>query len=305
MKILVTGGAGFIGSHIVDRYIELGHEVVVVDNLSTGNESFVNPKAKFYREDICSSNIASIFKSESPDIVNHHAAQIDVRKSVTDPVGDAKINIIGSLNVLQNAINIGVKKFIFASTGGAIYGVPESLPVLETHLKRSVCPYGVAKATIEGYLFAMEDYTAIDYTVLRYGNVYGPRQNHMGEAGVCAIFIGKLLQNEQCILYGNGTPVRDYVFVDDVVGANVISLDKGSKEIYNIGTGIGTTVGEIYQILRELMKKNIDPKEEPLRKGELQEIYLDRTKAQKELNWTPQTTLKDGLQKTLDYFVNN
>ena len=300
MKILVTGGAGFIGSHIVDRLIDLGHSVVVIDNLSTGNKDFINPKAKFYEADITDPKINKIFEKEKPEVVSHQAAQIDIRKSVNEPVFDAKVNILGSLNIIQNCIKHDVKKILFASTGGAIYGEPDSLPVTEDTKLLPVSPYSVAKLTVENYLYAINRYSKIDYTVLRYANVYGPRQNPLGEAGVCSIFAGKMKNNEKCILYGYGEPVRDYVYVGDVVEANVLALLKGSNEIYNIGTGIGTSVKEIFTIIKNLTKYEQDPENQPLRPGEINRIYLDYGKAKKELGWTPKKPPKDGLKETID-----
>lgn len=297
MKILVTGGAGFIGSHVVDRYIELGHSVVVVDNLSTGRPEFVNKKARFYKLDIVSNELKDVFQKEKPEIVNHHAAQIDIRKSVEEPVFDAQTNILGSLNLIQNCIDSGVKKFIFASSGGAVYGEPEYLPVPETHRVQPISPYGVSKLTIENYLFAINCYKELDYTILRYANVYGPRQNPLGEAGVCAIFLGKMRRGETCILYGYGEPIRDYVYVGDIVEANVSALTRGSRGIYNLGTGIGTSVKGVYEILKEMIGYKIEPEYKPLRQGELKRIYLDCAKAKKELGWAAAVSLRDGLSR--------
>lgn len=302
MKILVTGGAGFIGSHIVDRYISLGHEVAVVDNLSTGREEFINPGAKFYKVDIRDSKLNDIFKKERPDIVNHHAAQMNVSKSVSDPLYDAQVNILGSLNIIQNSIEYGVVKIIFASSGGAVYGEPRSLPVSETYIKKPTSPYGVSKLCVENYLFAMNTYSSIDYVILRYSNVYGPRQNPQGEAGVCAIFISRMLSGQPCILYGDGNPVRDYVFVQDIVDANILVQNKGSRGIYNLGTGIGTKVIEIYKLLEAIMKIDDKPEYKPLRNGEVEKIYLDCNKAKEELGWAPRIDIREGLEKTAEFF---
>lgn len=302
MKILVTGGAGFIGSHIVDRYISLGHEVAVADNLSTGKREFVNPKAKFYKMDIGDPKLKDIFRIEQPDIVNHHAAQIDIPKSVDDPVYDAQVNIMGSLSIIQYSKEYGVKKIIFASSGGAVYGRPNSLPVPEEHAKRPASPYGISKLCIENYLFATTTYSPLDYTILRYANVYGPRQNPYGEAGVCAIFINRMLSKESCILYGRGDPIRDYVYIQDIVDANVLALNKGSQAIYNLGTGIGTKVIEIYQLLKKITGTNSIPEYKPLRHGELEKIYLDCRKAKEELEWAPKVGLMEGLEKTVASF---
>jgi UDP-glucose 4-epimerase len=305
MKILVTGGAGFIGSNIVDRYIEEGHEVVVLDNLSTGSKKFINKKAKFYQLDIVSKEVKSVLKKEKPDIVNHHAAQIDIRKSVSDPVFDAEVNIVGSLNVLQNCIESGVKKVIFASSGGAVYGEPEYLPAPETHRVQPLSPYGVAKLTIENYLIAMRSYSGkLDYTILRYANVFGPRQNLLGEAGVCSIFLGKMKNDEDCILYGYGDAIRDYVYVGDVAEANVLALNKGSCGCYNIGTGVGSKVKEVYDVIKDFTGYKKEPKLEQLRAGELKQIYLDYSKAQKELGWGPKVSLREGLKKLVESEIN-
>jgi len=235
MKILVTGGAGFIGSHVVDAYLELGHEVVVVDNLSSGSIENLNPKAKFYEMDIRDSDIEDLFKNEKPDVVNHHAAQMDVRKSVEDPIYDADVNIIGSLNLLQNCIKYGVKKFIFASTGGAIYGEQDYFPADEEHPTRPLSPYGVAKLTVEKYLYFYKEVHGLNYVVLRYANIYGPRQNPHGEAGVVAIFTSKMLKGEQPVINGDGFQTRDYTFVGDVVRANVLALSYEKSDVFNIG----------------------------------------------------------------------
>jgi len=303
-KILITGGAGFIGSNIVDRYVSLGYKTVVVDNLSTGRMSNVNPQAVFYKLDIRNNKeLEDIFKKERPDIVNHHAAQMDIRKSVDDPIYDAQVNIIGSLNVIQNAVKYNVKKFIFASSGGAVYGEPEFLPVPETHSLNPTSPYGVSKLSVEKYLFAVSSYSGFNYTILRYGNVYGPRQNPEGEAGVCAIFIGRIMQGKACVLYGNGEPMRDYIYVDDIADANLLALTKGRPMAYNIGTGAGTKVSELYRILGEIRNIANKPEYRPLRQGELNKTYLECAKAKSDLGWIPKTDLKTGLQKTLNFFL--
>ena len=304
MKILVTGGAGFIGSHIVDRYVDKGHKVVIVDNLSTGNKKFINKKAKFYIIDITDKTIKDIFKKEKFDIVNHHAAQIDIRKSVEDPVSDAEVNILGSLNIIQNCVDYGVKKFIFASSGGAVYGDPLFMPVTEDHRVMPLSPYGAAKLTIEHYLIAIHSYTKLNYTILRYGNVFGPRQNVLGEAGVCSIFVGKMLADEKCILYGYGKPVRDYVYVGDVAEASVLALTKGTGEIYNIGTGVGTTVKEVFSEIKKLTNYKKSPELKILRDGELVKTYLDFSKAEKELGWKPKVSFKEGIKNLVEFAEN-
>ena len=300
MRIIVTGGAGFIGSHIVDRYLELGHQVAVIDNLSTGCRKFVNPRAKFYKEDITAEEITEIFLKEQPEVVNHHAAQIDIRKSVEDPAYDARVNIVGSLNIIQNCIRHNVKKIVFASSGGAVYGQPAKLPVNEGCPARPLSPYGAAKLAVEQYLYAMKSYAGLDYTILRYGNVYGPRQNPLGEAGVCAIFAGRMRRNEKCILYGNGEPLRDYVFVSDIADANIKVLEAGSGEIYNLGSGKGTSVRQVFEIMKKLSGYRQEPELKSLRTGELQKIFLDCAKADKELGWATQVDLEQGLLETTE-----
>jgi len=244
MKILVTGGAGFIGSNVVDRYITDGHDVVVVDNLSTGKKANLNPNAKFYQMSIKEEGLEEVFKREKPDIVNHHAAQIDVRKSVAEPVYDAGINIIGSLNLFQQCTKYKVKKVIFASSGGAGYGEQVRFPADEEHPLQPLSPYGIAKVSVELYLYFYGVTYGLDYTILRYANVYGPRQDPLGEAGFVAIFTNAMIENEVPVINGDGKQTRDYVYIDDVVEANELSLSKGSGEAFNIGTGIETDVNE-------------------------------------------------------------
>jgi UDP-glucose 4-epimerase len=302
MKILVTGGAGFIASHVVDRYIELGHKVVVVDNLVTGNQSNLNPKAKFYELDIRDPELAKVFEKEKPEIVNHHAAHIDVRKSVEDPSYDAQVNILGSINLLRAAVQNGVKKVIYISTAGAVYGEPESLPIFENSPINPICPYGISKHTVEHYLFQTSRTDGLKYTVLRYPNVYGPRQDPRGEAGVNAIFIGMMLQGKVPTIYGKGHECRDYVYVGDLVEANAAVLDRGDGEIYNLGSNTGTTVDQLFQILAGLLNFHKEPKRASLRPGEIERIYIDGGKAGRELGWKPKVDLKTGLSMTVDFY---
>ncbi|OGU29830.1 MAG: UDP-glucose 4-epimerase, partial [Ignavibacteria bacterium GWA2_35_9] len=235
MKILVTGGAGFIASHITDAFINEGHSVTVIDNLSTGFEKNVNPKAKFINADIGDTNLLQLFEKEKFDVVNHHAAQMDVRKSVADPAFDANTNIIGTINLLQCCIKTNVKKFMFASTGGAVYGEQNYFPADENHPTSPCSPYGISKLAVEKYLFFYKFQYNFNYTVLRYANIYGPRQNSKGEAGVVAIFTTKLLANEQPVINGTGKQTRDYVYVGDVVKANLTTLKDDVCDIYNVG----------------------------------------------------------------------
>jgi UDP-glucose 4-epimerase len=304
MKILVTGGAGFIGSHVVDAYLELGHEVVVVDNLSSGSIENLNPKAKFYKMDIRDSDIEDLFKNEKPDVVNHHAAQMDVRKSVEDPIYDADVNIIGSLNLLQNCIRYGVKKFIFASTGGAIYGEQDYFPADEEHPTRPLSPYGVAKLTVEKYLYFYKEVHGLNYVVLRYANIYGPRQNPHGEAGVVAIFTSKMLKGEQPVINGDGFQTRDYTFVGDVVRANVLALSYEKSDVFNIGTGIETDVNTLFHKLKQLTGANCDEFHGPAKLGEQRRSVISYEKIYKTLGWKPMTSLDEGLRLTVEFFKN-
>jgi len=301
-KILVTGGAGFIGSNLVDRLIKEGLEVVIVDDLSTGLERNLNPEAKFYKMDIREEKLEEVFAAEKPDFVSHHAAQMDVRRSVREPMFDAAVNILGSLNIIENCRKHKVKKIIYISTGGAVYGEPAYLPVDEKHPIKPECQYGISKHTVEHYLYLYGLTYGLHYTVLRYPNVYGPRQNPHGEAGVNAIFIGKMLKNEVPIIFGNGEQLRDYIYVDDVVKANLLSLEGGEGKIYNIGSGIGTSVNNIYQTLQGILGFEADPKYASSRTGEIKRVYLDSTKAQKELGWRQEISFKEGLRRTVDWF---
>jgi len=305
MKILVTGGAGFIGSNVVDAYIEAGHEVAVLDNLITGKKENLNPKAKFYERDIRDGEgILGIIREFSPEIINHHAAQIDVRKSVEDPVFNAEVNELGTLNLLNAAVKAKVKKIIFASTGGAIYGeVLKKSGADENHPQEPISPYAITKRTVEMYLHAYKVNAGQEYTVLRYGNVFGPRQDPLGEAGVVAIFCGKILNNEQSTIYGDGEQLRDYVYVGDVAQANLLVLDKGESQTYNIGTGKGTSVNTLYTTLKEVSKFDKDAVYAPPRAGELIRSVLSAKKIKKELGWKARTSIKKGLKLTLKWYL--
>lgn len=302
MKILVTGGAGFIGSHIVDRYIELGHDVVVVDDLSSGQQEQVNPRARLMQADIGNERVAELIRSERPEVVNHHAAQISVRVSTEDPAQDARINILGLINVLKASADAGVRKVIFASSGGTIYGAPERLPVSETAALDPVSPYGISKAAGEFYLRHFAADRGLAYTSLRYSNVYGPRQDPHGEAGVVAIFSRQLLAGSIPTIHWDGEQQRDMVFVGDVVRANVIVLAQGDKGAYNIGTGVGTSVNTIFAQMVRLLGKAVTPNSGPKRPGDLRASYLDTTLAWQDLHWRAEVDLATGLQITLDYF---
>jgi UDP-glucose 4-epimerase len=302
MKILVTGGAGFIASHVADAYIAEGHDVVIVDNLSMGKKENINPKAMFVQMDIRDEKLRDIFEKERFDIVNHHAAQMDVRKSVDNPSYDASVNVLGSINLLENSRKYGVKKFIFASTGGAVYGEQDYFPADEEHPQRPLSPYGITKLTVEKYLFYYHAVYGLENVILRYANVYGPRQNPHGEAGVVAIFTKKMLAHEQPIINGDGNQTRDYVFVEDVVAANLIALKLNGTHTYNIGTGIESTVNDIFRHLKEFTGSSCAEKHGEEKKGEQRRSVLTSAKIQNECGWTPKTSLRDGLKKTVEYF---
>ncbi len=302
MKILVTGGAGFIASHIADAFINEGHDVFVLDNLSTGFEKNINPKAIFIKKDIGDKSLAELFEKEKFDVVNHHAAQMDVRRSVADPAFDATTNILGTINLLQNSIKTGVKKFMFASTGGAVYGEQEYYPADEKHPTSPLSPYGISKLAVEKYLFFYNAQYKLNYSVLRYANIYGPRQNPFGEAGVVAIFSTKLLKNEQPLINGSGKQTRDYVFVGDVVKANLITLHEERTNIYNIGTSKETDVNRLFNMLNKIVGNNKEEKHVSAAPGEQMRSVITSDKLFKTFNWRPSTSLQEGLQKTVMFF---
>ena len=303
MKILVTGAAGFIGSHVVDTYIANGYDVVAVDDLSTGRLSNLNPAATFYKMDVRSPELAGIFEKERPDVVNHHAAQMDVRRSVSEPLFDADVNILGSINVIENAQKHGVKRFIYISSGGAVYGEPEYLPCDENHPVRPICQYGASKYTIEHYLYLYHHIYGMNYVILRYANVYGPRQNPHGEAGVVAIFTGQMLANEPILINGDGEQQRDFVYVGDCAHANLLALTTSKvNTVHNIGSGLGSTVNDIYGLLKDIACYEKLPKYGPARLGETRRIYLDTGKAARQLGWVPSVNLMEGLKTTVAYF---
>ena len=305
MKILVTGGAGFIASHIVDKFIEEGYEVVILDDLSTGFEKNINSKAKFVKLNIRDEKVSDLFEEEKFDVVNHHAAQMDVRRSVIDPAFDANTNILGTINLLQNSVKHGVNKFMFASTGGAVYGEQECFPADENHPTNPVSPYGISKLSVEKYLYFYFNEHKLNYTILRYANIYGPRQNPFGEAGVVAIFSTKLLNGDQPIINGTGEQTRDYVFVKDVVKANLQTLADDESDIYNVGTGIETNVSELYRLLNEIAGNGQEEKHGPAAAGEQMRSVITSEKLFEKFNWRPSTKLIDGLKETVEFFKRN
>lgn len=306
MKILVTGGAGFIASHITDAFINEGHDVVVLDDLSSGFEKNVNPKAKLIIGDICDKELVEkLFKDERFDVVNHHAAQMDVRRSVKDPTFDANTNIIGTINLLQNSIKYNTKKFMFASTGGAVYGEQLYFPADEDHPTQPRSPYGISKLAVEKYLYFYNAEYGLNFTVLRYANIYGPRQNPFGEAGVVAIFTTKLLNDEQPVINGSGEQTRDYVYVGDVVKANLLTLNDNANEIYNVGTGIETNVNQLFHKLNSIINANKEEKHGPAAPGEQMRSVISSEKLFNKFAWKPSTNLDEGLKITVDFFRNN
>ncbi len=302
MKILITGGAGFIASHIADEYINLGHNVFILDNLSTGFEKNVNSKATFIKADICDKSLSDLFETQNFDFVNHHAAQMDVRKSVADPAFDANTNIIGTINLLQNSVKCGVKKFIFSSTGGAVYGEQEYFPADEKHPTFPLSPYGISKLSVEKYLFFYFKQYGLNYSILRYANIYGPRQNPFGEAGVIAIFTNKLLSGEQPIINGDGLQTRDYVFIKDVVKANTLVLEDDKADILNVGTGIETNVNELFISLNNIIKNGQVEKHGPAAPGEQLRSVITSNKFYKRFNWRPSVKIEEGLKETVNFF---
>ena len=302
MKIVVTGGAGFIASHIVDAYIQLGHEVYIIDDFSSGQRRNLNPSAKVFDLDIADPKAAKSIAEIRPEVLNHHAAQMDVRRSVADPTFDARVNIIGFINLLEASKAAGVKRVIFSSSGGAVYGDREPIPAGEEHETLPLSPYGVSKLTGELYLGYYHMAFGLSYIALRYANVYGPRQSTLGEAGVVAIFISQLLAGKSPVINGDGKQTRDYVFVGDVVRANVASLDTLYNGAVNIGTGKETDVVTICESLRQGVGAAVKAIHGPAKMGEQRRSCLLTSLAQQVLGWRPEVELKEGLQQTLAYY---
>jgi UDP-glucose 4-epimerase len=302
MNILVTGGAGFIGSNLADALIGEGHNVSIIDNLSTGKRKNIPQSAQFFESDISSPVINKMFERGKFDILFHLAAQMDVRKSVENPANDAEINIIGGINLLQAAFRHKVKRVIFSSTGGAIYGEQDEFPASENHAANPVSPYGISKLAFEKYLYFYKFQHGLSYVCLRYANVYGPRQNSEGEAGVVAIFCKKLLQGEKAVINGDGGQTRDFVFVDDVVRANLLAMSFESSMAFNVGTGIETDINDIFEQIKKCANSkqqriNLEPKP-----GEQRRSCISYDKINKYLGWSPKVKLSDGIAKTVSYF---
>lgn len=301
MKILVTGGAGFIGSHIVDEYIKLGHEVSIVDNMSHGKEANVNAKAKLYKIDIRDKELYKVFEEGNFDVVCHQAAQISVPHSIEDPFTDADINIMGTLNILECCKKYGVKKVIYPASA-AIFGEPQYLPVDENHPLNMQCGYGVTKHTVEHYLDVYNKLFGINYTVFRYANVYGPRQDATGEGGVVAIFSEKFLANEAPFIFGDGAQTRDFVYVKDVASANVKALTSLDNGIYNVATNYEISVIDLFNIFKELTNSDLNPIFKEERAGDIKYSYMAFDKIKEACGWEPKYSLKEGLKETLDFY---
>lgn len=304
-KILVTGGAGFIGSNLSDRLIKQGNQIVIIDNLSSGKEEYINPEAKFYKADICSDEIGKIFEKELFDYVFHLAGQIDVRKSLEDPRFDCEINVFGGLNILQNCHKHGIQKIIFSSTGGAIYGDTDKIPTNENEIAAPVSPYGIHKLNFEKYLNFYHKIYGQDYTALRFANVYGPRQYKGGETGVISIFIDNAIKGNKNIIYGDGLQTRDFVHVDDVVEAMIMSMNKKFPGEINIGTGKETNLLEIIKSIESALGEKIKFEYGSSRKGEQLRSCLDIKLAKDILNWSPKINLDKGVKNTIERSIKD
>lgn len=307
MKILVTGGAGFIGSHVVDGLLEAGHDVCIVDNLwerGGGKRENIHPAAKFYKIDIRDAALSEVFRKERPEVICHLAAQHSVKISTEDPVHDANVNILGLINLMQNATQFGARKIVFSSSG-ATYGTVEKMPVDETTVQHPESPYGITKMASESYIRFWKDMYGLDFTILRYGNVYGPRQDPLGEAGVIAIFARQILLKDSVRIDWDGEQQKDYVYVGDVARANRLALTAGDGETYCIADGKGTSVNTLYQNLVQEIGHEVEIRRAPKRPGDIYLSYFDCSKARRELAWEPQVGLAEGLRLTVNWFREN
>ncbi len=304
MNILVTGGAGFIGSHIVNGYVNAGHNVTVIDNLSSGKLQFLNPKAKFYEMDILDNKIPEVLKKEAINAINHHAARVSLSDSIANPAFDANSNIIGTLQLLQSAVPFNIEKFIFASTGGGMYGEQINFPASEDHPCQPLSPYGISKLCAENYLGFFNEQYGLSTTVLRYSNVFGPHQNAHGEAGVVATFCQRLAEDQRPVIYGDGKQTRDFISVRDVVQANLVALDPACSGIFNVGTGKETSVNSLTECLLGVSGKNISAEYSAARNGEQRRSVIDCKKFHEGFGWKPEVSLEQGLIETYDFFQN-
>jgi UDP-glucose 4-epimerase len=299
MRTLVTGGAGFIGSHIVDLLIAEGHDVAVIDNFATGKRTNLNRRARFYEIDILSPSLRHVFAAVEPEVVFHQAAQMSVKASTDDPLYDARVNVMGLVNVLEACVETGVRKIVFASSG-ATYGNPIYLPIDENHPQRPESPYGITKMVAEHYLRYYARDRGLAFTALRYGNVYGPRQDAYGEAGVVAIFARQLLTGQVPTIHWDGEQIRDYVYVTDVARANLLAATAGDGCCYCIGTGIGTTVNRLYDLICAAVGVRVTPRRAPRRPGDLRAAYFDNARAARDLGWEPIVPLTEGIRMTVE-----
>ncbi|MCT4593976.1 MAG: SDR family oxidoreductase [Anaeromicrobium sp.] len=301
MKVLITGGAGFIGSHIVDKLVDKGYKVCVIDNLSTGNLNNLNKKVKLYEMDIRDNKLHEVFEKEKPNYVIHNAAQIDVQKSIQQPAFDGDVNIIGTINVLENCVKHNVEKIIYPSSA-AVYGVPEYLPVDEEHKVEPISYYGISKHTPEHYIKVYSELHNLKYTILRYSNVYGIRQDPKGEGGVISIFVDKVIEKQQPTIFGDGKQTRDYIYVEDVAEANLKAMESKKNGIYNISTNTKVDLNELYDKMKEIEKIDLDPLYGESRKGDIKHSSLDNSKAINTLGWEPRFSLEEGLKRTIEYY---
>jgi len=305
MKIMVTGGAGFIGSHVVDALVREGHAVVVVDDLSMGRRDHVHPAARFHQVDIRRRDaMEKVFRAERPEVINHHAAQGNLRRSMTEPSFDASVNILGSLVLIELSLAYRIKGFVYVSSGGAVYGEPQRLPVDEDHPIRPMSAYGVSKYSVEQYLDMFRSEQGLDYTILRYANVYGPRQDPRGEAGVVAIFSRQMLAGERPTIFGDGTKTRDYVYVDDIVRANLLATaqKRAVGRVYNLGLGSEVSDRQIFELVRSSVGVTMEPILTAKRPGEIDRICLDPSRAKAELGWEPSIPLEEGVGRTVEFY---
>lgn len=302
MRILVTGGAGFIGSHIVEAYLAEGHEVAVVDNLATGRRANVDRRATLHELDVHSRELEAVFASFRPEVVNHHAAQASVKVGQADPVHDLEVNGGGTARIAQLAVANGARKLIYASSGGTVYGEPQSLPVTEEHPIGPRSNYGTSKYVGELYVQLAARTTGIEYTIFRYGNAFGPRQDPHGEAGVVAIFTGLMRDGQQCTIDGDGEQKKDYLYVGDIARANVLALTAGNGLVANLGTGEGTTVNHIYRVLSDAVGNTVEPRNGPPRPGDVRNFWLDYSRAKAALGWEPSVSFEEGIRLTVASF---
>jgi UDP-glucose 4-epimerase len=303
MRVLVTGGAGFIGSHVVDGLRGAGHEVAVLDNLSTGDRGNLPEGVSLFEQDIRDADVERVFRDFRPEVVDHHAAQANVPASVADPVYDASVNVLGGLNLLRAAAATGVRKFVYISSGGAMYGEPDSVPVREDAPVRPLSPYGASKQALEAWLGVFQRTFGLDFTVLRYGNIYGPRQGIREEGAVVAVFATRMAAGEPVTIDGTGQQTRDFVYVGDCVTANLAALERGSGGAFNIGTGQETSVLQIFEGMARVSGSDGEPRFGPARKGDVMRIVLDPSRAARELGWKAEMPLEDGLRRTYEFFA--